>query len=153
ASPKYWRTARRGGVKKLLPHLLVVFALAAILATGAPTALRNAVNDLRFDLFPRQASGEIVVVAIDSPSIDQIGVCPWPRRLHAQLIEKLVDAHVGGIAFDVDFSTPSTPEFDQSVVEALKYAGGSVILPSFEQVTGPANNKTVHLNRPLPEFA
>lgn len=88
----------------------MIFALAAIVLTGMPTALRNTLADLRFATFQRHASGNIVVIAIDAPSIDAIGVWPWPRKLHAELIDKLVSAGVSGIAFDIDFSTPSTPD-------------------------------------------
>lgn len=128
-------------------------ALVAILLTGAPVALKNALVDLRFSLFPRQATGDVVIVAIDSPSIEAIGVWPWPRRLHAELIDKLVGAGASGIAFDVDFSTPSTPDFDRALANALQRAGGSIILPSFEQLADPKNPKSIHLNRPLPSFA
>ena len=72
-------------------------------------------------------------MAIDSPSIESIGVWPWPRRVHADLIDKLTRAGAADIAFDVDFSTPSTPEFDQAFAKALERAGGSVVLPTFEQ--------------------
>ena len=140
-------------MKKVRPHLLAVGALVAILLTGLPTALRNSLVDLRFTAFPRQASGDVVVIAIDSPSIEAIGVWPWPRRLHAELIEKLVAAKAGGIAFDVDFSTPSTPEFDRALTDALNSAGGSVILTSFEQFADVNKRKAIHLNRPLPAFA
>ncbi|MGB9395135.1 MAG: CHASE2 domain-containing protein, partial [Pseudolabrys sp.] len=140
-------------MKRILPHLLVVFSLVAILLTGAPVALKNFLVDLRFDSFPRQASGDVVILAIDSPSIEEIGVWPWPRRVHAELIDKLLYAGVTGIAFDVDFSTPSTPEFDRAFAEALKRAGGSVILPSFQQMVNSDNRKTIYLNRPLQNFA
>ena len=135
------------------PHLLVVFSLVAILLTGAPVALKNFLVDLRFNSFPRQASGDVVILAIDSPSIEAIGVWPWPRRVHAELIDKLLYAGVTGIAFDVDFSTPSTAEFDRAFAEALQRAGGSVILPSFEQLVNSNNRKTIYLNRPLRNFA
>jgi diguanylate cyclase (GGDEF)-like protein/PAS domain S-box-containing protein len=140
-------------VKRILPHLFVVFALVAILLTGVPVALKNSLVDLRFSSFPRQASGNVVIVAIDSPSIEAIGVWPWPRRLHAELIAKLVKAGATGIAFDVDFSSPSTPESDRIFAEALKRADGSVILPSFEQLVTSGDGKGVHLNRPLRVFA
>jgi CHASE2 domain-containing sensor protein len=92
-------------VKRIRPHLFVVCSLVAILLTGVPTALTNSLLGLRFSTFPRQASGEVVVVAIDSPSIEAIGVWPWPRELHAKLINKLSLAGTTGIAFDVDFSS------------------------------------------------
>jgi diguanylate cyclase (GGDEF)-like protein/PAS domain S-box-containing protein len=141
-----------GGVKEYRPHLFALCALVAVLLTGLPDGMQNALVDLRFHWFPRVASGHIVVVAIDSPSIEQIGVWPWPRRLHAELIEKLESAGANDIAFDVDFSTPSDPAFDQALVDALQRAGGSVVLPTFKQLVDTENGKTIHVNRPLPQF-
>jgi diguanylate cyclase (GGDEF)-like protein/PAS domain S-box-containing protein len=139
-------------VKEYRPHLFALCALVAVLLTGLPDGMQNALVDLRFHWFPRAASGDIVVVAIDSPSIEQIGVWPWPRRLHAELIEKLESAGANDIAFDVDFSTPSDPAFDQALVDALQRSGGSVVLPSFKQLVDTENGKTTHVNRPLPQF-
>ena len=108
---------------------------------------------MRFGWFPRQASGNIVLVAIDSPSIEKIGVWPWPRQLHADLIDKLESAGATDIVFDVDFSSPSNPASDQAFVEALQKAGGSVVLPAFKQLVGNGENgKTIYVNRPLPQF-
>jgi len=140
-------------VKGIRPHLFVISALVAISLTGLTGALKNALVDLRFGLSPRPASGDIVVVAIDSPSIESIGVWPWPRRVHADLLDKLTRAGATDIAFDVDFSTPSTPDFDQAFAQALERAGGSVVLPTFEQLVGSNNGRAIHLNRPLPSFA
>jgi diguanylate cyclase (GGDEF)-like protein/PAS domain S-box-containing protein len=137
-------------VKRYRPHILVAIALAIVLSTGWHGALRNALTDLRFSSQSRAASGNVVVVAIDAPSIDQIGVWPWPRRLHAELLRKLEAAGAGDIAFDVDFSSPSDPASDEAFVQALRDAGGSTILPSFKQ---PApNGGAAHINRPLKSF-
>lgn len=75
-------------MKRYRPHILVVIALAIVLSTGWHGSLRNALTDLRFAWQSRDASGNVVVVAIDAPSIDQIGVWPWPRRLHAELLRR-----------------------------------------------------------------
>jgi diguanylate cyclase (GGDEF)-like protein/PAS domain S-box-containing protein len=137
-------------VKRYRPHILVVAALAIVLSTGWHGALRSALTDLRFAGQSREASGDIAVVAIDAPSIDQIGVWPWPRGLHAELLRKLESAGVQDVAFDVDFSTPSDAASDQAFVAALKDVGGATILPSFKQ---PAQNGGgVHINRPLKPF-
>ena len=137
-------------MNRIRPHLFVVFTLAALLLTGVPGVLKNALVDLRFKVFPRHATGDIVIVAIDPPSIRAIGVWPWPRRLHAELIEKLVGAGAAGIALDIDFSSSSTPEADQALAKALQRAGGSVILPSFEQSVKSGNGKILYHNHPLP---
>lgn len=138
-------------MKRYRPHVLVVIALAIVLSTGWHGALRNALTDLRFAWQPREASGKVVVVAIDAPSIDQIGVWPWPRRLHAELLRRLEAAGAGDVAFDVDFSTPSDPASDEAFVNALRDAGGSTILPSFKQPT--PNGGAPYINRPLKPFS
>ena len=138
-------------MKRYRPHILVVIALAVVLSTGWHGALRNALTDLRFAWQSRPATGNVVVVAIDAPSIDQIGVWPWPRRLHAELLHRLEAAGAQDVAFDVDFSTPSDPASDAAFLTALREVGGSTILPSFKQ---PApNGGTAHINRPLKPFS
>ncbi len=121
-----------------------------VLSSGLHGALRNALVDLRFAWGARQASGEIVVVAIDAPSIDKIGVWPWPRKLHADLLRRLESAGARDIVFDIDFSTPSDTSSDQAFADALENAGGSVVLPSFKQ---PGADGSTHINRPLRKFA
>ncbi|MCK1736642.1 EAL domain-containing protein [Bradyrhizobium sp. 138] len=138
-------------MKRYRPHILVVIALAIVLSTGWHGALRNALTDLRFAWQSRDASGNVVVVAIDAASIDQIGVWPWPRQLHAELLHRLEAAGAADIAFDVDFSTPSDPASDEALVKALREVGGSTILPSFKQPT--PNGGAAHVNRPLKPFA
>jgi diguanylate cyclase (GGDEF)-like protein/PAS domain S-box-containing protein len=141
-------------LKHYRPHIFVVVALAIVLSSGLHGALRNALTDLRFAWVKRQASGDIVVVAIDAHSIEQIGVWPWPRRLHADLLRRLDSAGVRDVAFDVDFSSPSDPASDRAFVEALESAGGSVVLPSFEQPGADrGNGSAIHINRPLKPFS
>jgi len=137
-------------VKQHRPHFFAVIALAIVLSCGWHGALRHALADLRFAWQTRQATGDIVVVAIDAPSIDKIGVWPWPRQLYAELLRQLQNADVQDIALDVDFSTPSDATSDRNFAEALQGAGGSVVLPSFQQ---PGTDRTsLHINRPLPQF-
>ena len=140
-------------VKRFRPHIFVSCVLAFVLLTGMHNPLQNALNDMRFSLVHRAASGSVVLVAIDSPSIEKIGVWPWPRRLHAELLDKLVSAQASDIVFDVDFSSPSDPASDQAFVDALQRAEGSVVLPAFKQSLGNSvNGKTIYVNRPVPQF-
>ena len=140
-------------MKHYRPHSLVLIALATVLLSGWHGAFRNALADLRFAWDKRQASGEIVVVAIDATSIEKIGVWPWPRRLHADLLRRLESAGVSDIAFDIDFSSPSDPASDQEFVDALRSAADSVILPSFKQSGAFSDSPgALHINRPLKQF-
>jgi len=141
-------------VKHYRPHILVVIALAVVLMSGWHDAFRNALADFRFRSLQRDAGGNVAVVAIDTPSIEKIGVWPWPRRLHAELLHQLRKAGAGDIAFDVDFSSPSDPASDRDFATALQDGAGSVILPSFQQpAADPSNPAAIHINRPLKPFA
>jgi diguanylate cyclase (GGDEF)-like protein/PAS domain S-box-containing protein len=128
-----------------------MIALAVILSGGWHGWLRQDLADLRFAWQSRQASGNIVVIGIDAASIEKIGVWPWPRSLYAELLRQLEKADVQDIALDVDFSTPSDAASDDSFAAALESTGGSVVLPSFQQTR--ADRNTLHINRPLPQFA
>src|SRR3954468_24938310 len=128
-----------------------MIALAIVLAGGWHNSLRHALADLRFAWQSRQASGDIVVIAIDASSIDRVGVWPWTRLLPGELIRQLQKADVQDIALDVDFSTPSDASSDRNFAEALQSAGGSVVLPSFHQPR--TDRTTLHVNRPLQQFA
>ena len=120
-----------GRVKQYRPHLFVLCILALVLATGLHDPVRNALTALRFGWLPRQASGDVVLVAIDAPSLAQTGVWPWPRTMHAALVYRLDSAGASEIVFDIDFSAASTPDADRAFADALRRAGGSVVLPAF----------------------
>ena len=140
-------------MKRLRPHFLVLGLILVVLLTGSHHAIRNWIADARFALFPREATGAVVLVAIDSSSLAKVGVWPWPRRLHAEIIDKLYAAGTSEIAFDVDFSSTSGDESDRVFVDALRRASGSVVLPSFKQWTPDGEvGKRIHYTQPLAEF-
>jgi diguanylate cyclase (GGDEF)-like protein/PAS domain S-box-containing protein len=131
----------------------VLCVLALALSTGLHEPLRNALTSLRFGWLPRQASGDVVLVAIDAPSLKQAGIWPWPRTMHAALVDRLDAVAVSDIVFDVDFSAASTPDADRAFAEALRRASGSVVLPAFKQVVREQGRATINVDRPLPILA
>jgi len=140
-------------LKRFRPHIFVLCILAFGLLTGMHNALQNTLNDSRFGRIPRTANGNIVLVAIDAHSLEKIGVWPWSRRLHAELLDKLLNAQAGEIVFDIDFSSSSDPESDRAFADALQKGEGSIVLPAFKQpLVGGDKGKTIHVNRPLPQF-
>ena len=56
----------------------------------------------------RQPSDRIAIIAIDDQSIANIGRWPWPRDVHAKLIDQLAGAKAKTIAYTVFFSEPQT---------------------------------------------
>ena len=80
-------------------------------------------------LFLSQAPDpSIVVIAIDDASISQIGRWPWPRRVHADLIQVLSEAGAKVIAYDVNFPESSDPENDGALAASMRSAQ-NVVLP------------------------
>lgn len=78
-------------------------------------------------LMPRRAAGEIVIVTIDNQSIQALGVWPFPRSLHAELIEKIAADQPTVIGYDVTFAEASTATEDQALAEALRRSGEVVL--------------------------
>ena len=95
--------------------------------------------DLRFRHMPQDASGTIVLVEIDGQSLDYMGVWPWPRQAHAEVLDKLIEANAARVAFDIDFSSPSNPESDAALERAFAAADGRVLLPVFQQLVRTAD--------------
>lgn len=127
---------------------LLALALVAGAATGASGVgggLERALSEIGQSLRDKPASGDLHIVEIDARSIAAIDRWPWPRRQHAQLIDRLHAAGVGTIAFDVDFSSRSSAEDDRRMAQALERAGGGVVLPTFRQRAGAGRNEWIDL--------
>ncbi|UTD56172.1 CHASE2 and HATPase_c domain-containing protein [Halomonas sp. MS1] len=74
-------------------------------------------------------SNDILVVAIDEPSLQTLGRWPWPREIHTQLIDQLNTAGVHSIVLDVLLVEPSRlPEEDRRLAEAM-HRHGRTYLP------------------------
>src|SRR6185295_577339 len=115
------------------PELIIFLAAAVLTAAGAFRGVQDKLDDLAFSLLKRPASGEIVIVQIDPKSLSQIDTWPWPRGTHAALLDRLVASGAELVAFDIDFSSPSTPREDEALARSVSAAAGRVVLPSFVQ--------------------
>ncbi|WP_295532055.1 EAL domain-containing protein [Novosphingobium sp. Chol11] len=104
-----------------------------LLATGAAGGFEEHLRQSREALLTHPASGKIVLVEIDAKSLASAGQWPWPRKLHAQMIDRLSAMGATTIGFDVDFSARSNPVDDVALAKALAQTNASVILPTFRQ--------------------
>ncbi|UCH74112.1 MAG: EAL domain-containing protein [Rhodospirillales bacterium] len=134
-------------------QLAALLLSATVFLMGGFDPLERALVDLRFELTGRDASGELVIVAIDPESLRQLSVWPWPRTHHAAVVDRLVEAGAARIALDIDFSSASDPAADAALADALAGAPGRVILPVFRQNVAPADGRSevVH-TAPLPSL-
>jgi EAL domain-containing protein (putative c-di-GMP-specific phosphodiesterase class I)/CHASE2 domain-containing sensor protein len=114
-------------------------ALALGIATGAlglSAPAERMLQQLTWRVHRHPASGNLHIVEIDARSISAIDRWPWPRSNYARLIDQLRRARVNSIAFDVDFSSRSSPAEDAALARALAREGGKVVLPTFRQAEG-----------------
>ena len=139
---------------RLRSVILVAAFLVLAQVTGIIDGLDRYIDSKRFEIAQRPATGQVVVIEIDPKSLRSIGVWPWPRHIHADLLNVLTDAGFTEVAFDIDFSQSSNETDDAAFEAALKNAGGSVVLPAFYQLeTARTLNPRIILTKPLPRFA
>lgn len=128
------RSGRLMGDRTLF-EWLVVTAFCATVAAASTTfgwlwRMDMSAYDATLSLVPRKPAEDVVVVAIDDPSLAEIGRWPWRRSVHAALIERLSAAGARVIAFDVILHEPNPDnrEADRVLADAIA-ASGRVILP------------------------
>lgn len=119
-----------GGLGGALNRLTLIALLLAALEFGlggwlAPLA--NRVDDWLLRLRPVQAPDPaMVIVDIDEHSLEQmateVGRYPWPRSVHAELIEGIARQRPAAIVFDILFSDPDLmrPEGDAYLAEVAR---------------------------------
>lgn len=102
---------------------------------------------------------KIVLIAADESSQAGLNLqWPWPRSIHARLIDNLTAAGAKVIGMDLLFLEDSRPEEDRALAEALERSGGRVVLGSIlHQQTLSDHDANVaalstRLVRPRPEF-
>ena len=141
--------ARTAGVAAV-----VAVAAAALQLAGAWSAF----DDALFDTFtvasaPRPAiASPVVVVGIDEPSFSELRMrWPWPRSVHARLIDELTHAGASVVVFDVLFSEPSDPGEDAALARAVA-ASKRVVLAAEMSLQDTAHFRGMQRVEPLAEL-
>ena len=89
--------------------VLVVLAVVVLnKATDVVETLERRFYDFSSTASGRQPSDRIAIIAIDDQSVRNIGRWPWPRDVHAQLIDMLAAAKAKTIVHTVFFFEPQT---------------------------------------------
>lgn len=129
--------------------LVVLVAAVQILNPGPLRQGREGLFDIYQRLAPRavapEAENRVVIVDIDDESLSKNGQWPWPRNIVARMLDRLTEAGVTAVGFDMVFSEPDRtsprrvledvsdladherdaliqrfPDFDQQLALALK---------------------------------
>ena len=119
--------------RRELALLLAVIAAAAIAILASATHLMRTLDlqtvDERFSVRGTQpAPDDIVVVQVDDRTFSDLDLqWPFPRSLHARVIDRLREAGARAIAIDIQFTEPTVPRQDSALIEAVARAGGVVL--------------------------
>jgi adenylate cyclase len=124
------------GTRRLY-RVLLLAAAAASIAVGLVTYGLGALKrvdlssvDARFSIRgPRRPPGDLVFVKIDDTTFNELHTSfPFPRDLHARVIANLARAGAKVIAYDLQFTEPSSdPRQDNDLIEAVRAARNVVL--------------------------
>ena len=119
-----------------LAAVAVASAALALLAYGTDLLRSFELNtvDTRFSIRGAQPKpSDLAVVQIDDQTFNRLGLqWPFPRHLHAELIDRLRQAGAKAIAYDVQFTEPTTPREDAALIRAVARDRGHVVLSTTE---------------------
>ncbi len=114
-----------------------VAAVAAAIGIGCYAAgllheLELGSVDTRFSVRgDQQAPPQLAVVGIDDDTFSELELqWPFPRQLHAKLIDRLVEDGAKVIAYDIQFTEQTDPREDNELIEAVDRAGNVVLATS-----------------------
>ncbi|WP_421577148.1 CHASE2 domain-containing protein [Shinella sp. M31] len=146
--PGLW--SRRSKRLALLTFAVVAFISALAQLPGWSLADLRAFDYLSTIDTPSPPADSPIIVAIDEPSLAEINAqWPWPRELHARLIESLRKAGAAAIGLDIIFAEPSNPASDAALAKAL---GPDVVLAGDESMIVTPQADQLLRTTPLPAF-
>lgn len=150
--------ARQPGTSLTGPRALIEWGLVAVLTAlvvcwlalgSAADRANNLVYDALIRLQGGPADEAVVIVAIDDRSLQTLGRWPWPRAVHADMIDRLTQTGPRAVAYDVLFTEP---EADDPALAAALTRAGNVYLPLLVDAPG-ADGAPWRVVEPAPPLA
>ena len=135
------RPDRHARARLLLAGLVAVCAGLAAHASGALDDLELDSVDMRFSLRGTAPPTDIVVVAVDDVTFDDLDLqWPFPRSYYGRAVDRLHAAGAREIVLDVQFTEPTKPPSeDLALYDAIDRAGGAVLATSETDGRGGTN--------------
>lgn len=112
----------------LLIVLLTAIVVISLALTGASSRLDNLIYDSAIRWTSAPPDADIAVIAIDEPSVQSIGRWPWPRPVHADLVDRLSQAGARAVTLDILLTEAGDPAKDQRLADAV-IANPGLLLP------------------------
>jgi diguanylate cyclase (GGDEF)-like protein/PAS domain S-box-containing protein len=113
--------------------MAIFLVVSAVYLAGVLEFVDRGLTDLKFRLLSSKAEPAVVLVAVDSKSLLELEVWPWPDRYHASVLDNLARAGVNKVAFDVEFANATAVEDDENLPGILQAMGSRLILSTSGQ--------------------
>ena len=147
------------GSKALAVRGLLAGALASLIA--CTLYFFQVFEALEYQLYDRnirasaseEAPPNIVIVAVDQPSLATLGSWPWPRAFHAEVLRGIYRNGAKVIGVDIGFFEPDRrdPDNDFQLVEATREAGNVIYPVIMERILSDGQMRLVAFE-PLPDL-
>ena len=125
AGPRRTPTSERFAVGALLVGLTLLLAQQDWL-----WRLDCLFYDIHLALSSRPAPDDILIVAVDEASLAELGRWPWPRRVHAALLERLAGEGARVVALNILVTEPDLQDVDgDALLAASVRKHGRVVMP------------------------
>src|SRR5919199_1970221 len=130
------------------PHVVAVLVTGMLAAAVGVVAqlthlLPGVQSDtvaLRFQARQADRPNDLVVVGIDDVTFSDLHrQWPFPRRLHAQAIDRLKAAGAKTIVYDIQFTEPTNERDDLALYDAVRRAGNVVLATTETDAKGHTN--------------
>ena len=128
--------------------------VALVFLVGAKSDLIQSLERKAYDLgvmaSSRTPSDKIAVIAIDEQSIANLGRWPWPREIHAKMIDVLASGHAKVIGYTAFFFEPQVDAGLNYIYKIAELLGNSTL----KNTTDPVHQaELAQLNELLQEAA
>ena len=114
--------------RQLRAIVSIAFAVSVLHAAGLLEFVERPLQNLRFRVVQRRASGDVVLVAIDSKSLRALGDWPYAEQRYAAAVESLAKAGSRRIALAVTLPSQSIPAEHRVLANALEQTRPAVVV-------------------------
>ncbi|MFZ6692904.1 CHASE2 domain-containing protein [Undibacterium sp. SXout20W] len=132
----------------LILSCLLLILTSALSITNVLGRVDLVFYDHFMQLSTHEVRDDVLIVAIDDFSLNELGKWPWPRQRHADLLKKISAAKPLAIGMDILFAEPEstnseeTPSGDQALADAIK-ENHRVVLPLVSESAGKGLDATL----------
>jgi len=119
----------------ILLGLVILFFVNINQLQNWTQAANFSLYDKQLQILPTRADPQILIIEIDEQSLSLLGEWPWPRSYHGQMIERLTQADVAAIAYNVVFTSFNQQDkSDLFLAQAIEKSGRTILPLYFDRL-------------------